>query len=1486
MRASTFFAGLAVLHAAPTVLATTALGPRADEVSAADISAAVTTTLDKRSYFGVCIRSWFLGCYQIGLGPLPDDVNNCGSCCNVCSTSWANGYGSSCLGGTCMPGGCDNGWTLNTASGSCVNLQTDTQNCGSIGNGCGTSWSNGFGSQCQGGQCLPGGCNGGFTLNTATRTCVNTQSDTNNCGRTGNVCSTSWPNGSGAQCISGNCAPGSCSSGYTLNTASRSCVNTQSDTQNCGTTNNVCSTNWSNGSGSQCFSGQCAPGNCNPGYTLNTVSRSCVNTQSDAQNCGRTGNVCSTTWPNGSGAQCISGNCAPGSCNSGYTLNTASRSCVNTQSDTQNCGTTNNVCSTNWSNGSGAQCISGNCAPGSCNSGYTLNTASRSCVNTQSDTQNCGTTNNVCSTNWSNGSGSQCLSGQCAPGSCNPGYTLNTASRSCVNTQSDTQNCGRTGNVCSTSWPNGSGAQCISGNCAPGSCNSGYTLNTASRSCVNTQSDTQNCGTTNNVCSTNWSNGSGSQCLSGQCAPGSCNPGYTLNTASRSCVNTQSDTQNCGRTGNVCSTSWPNGSGAQCISGNCAPGSCSSGYTLNTASRSCVNTQSDTQNCGTTGNVCLTVWPNGSGAQCISGNCAPGACNSGYSLNTASRSCVNTQTDAGNCGTVGYACPNVAFPNGIGLQCYGGKCMPTNCLGGYVLNTASGTCVNTQTDVSNCGTTGNVCLTTWPNGSGAQCTSGKCGPASCNSGYALNTATGSCINTQSDAQNCGSLRNVCNIANAATQACSNGNCVATSCNGGFSLTSSGTCMNTATDVNNCGGISKACSLPNASAQQCVNGVCQATACVAGYAVSGTACINVQNDPNNCGGVGQHSGYAFDKTYQICRSITDDLANCGALSYSCAIPNASTQICRSGTCIATACAGNYKLSADGTSCVAVNTNTDTQNCGKMGNVCSTSWPNGSGAQCISGNCAPSACNSGYTLSTASRSCVNTQTDAGNCGTVGYACPNVAFPNGIGLQCYGGKCMPTNCVANYVLNTASGTCVNTQSDVSNCGTTGNVCLTTWPNGSGAQCTSGKCGPASCNSGYALNPATGSCINTQSDTQNCGSLRNVCNVANAATQACSNGNCVATSCNGGFSLTSSGTCMNTANDVNNCGGIAKVCSLPNASAQQCVNGGCQATACATGYAVSGTVCINVQNDPSNCGGVGQQYICPASYLHGGAGVCVLGLCSTTCDSGYAFDKTYQICRSITDDLANCGALSHCCAIPNASTQICQSGTCIATACAGNYKPSADGTSCDPIDFTSDPQNCGTKGNVCTFLPAGATGTCVAKVCTYTSCPTGYSIVKNACILKASGRARVKRHAEVAEKKKSLCPAGEQACPIAGSTSFANALAQHRSSGNELTGFLAESGGYECLDTMQALESCGGCVSAGEGRDCTAIKGAVNVGCDAGVCVIHSCIEGYRPALGADHCVRIRARSGPGSHAPHASRISHIAHQHRPAIIAGSKS
>jgi hypothetical protein len=79
------------------------------------------------------------------------------------------------------------------------------------------------------------------------------------------------------------------------------------------------------------------------------------------------------------------------------------------------------------------------------------------------------------------------------------------------------------------------------------------------------------------------------------------------------------------------------------------------------------------------------------------------------------------------------------------------------------------------------------------------------------------------------------------------------------------------------------------------------------------------------------------------------------------------------------------------------------------------------------------------------------------------------------------------------------------------------------------------------------------------------------------------------------------------------------------------------------------------------------------------------------------------------------------------------------------------------------------------------------------------------------------------------SFCPTDLDACPIPGLTSS----------------------DYECVDTKADLESCGGCTSTGDGKDCSALEGVWNVGCEKGACIIYTCAAGYRRAHDGKSCI-----------------------------------
>ena len=136
--------------------------------------------------------------------------------------------------------------TLVDCNGVCLDLQNDVNNCGSCGNVC-PEGQTGYVAGCTEGNCFymrERACSSG--LSSCDGTCVDKSSDPNNCGACGNTCA------SGQICFNGTCAVDhrDCPDGQTR--CGGTCVDTYTDAGNCGACGNSCAT------GQICFSGTCA----------------------------------------------------------------------------------------------------------------------------------------------------------------------------------------------------------------------------------------------------------------------------------------------------------------------------------------------------------------------------------------------------------------------------------------------------------------------------------------------------------------------------------------------------------------------------------------------------------------------------------------------------------------------------------------------------------------------------------------------------------------------------------------------------------------------------------------------------------------------------------------------------------------------------------------------------------------------------------------------------------------------------------------------------------------------------------------------------------------------------------------------------------------------------------------------------------------------------------------------------------------------------
>jgi hypothetical protein len=278
--------------------------------------------------------------------------------------------------------------------------------------------------------------------------------------------------------------------------------------------------------------------------------------------------------------------------------------------------------------------------------------------------------------------------------------------------------------------------------------------------------------------------------------------------ATKACVDLQTDSQHCGSCATKCaadetcqagqcSACVPDCAGKQCGADGCGGGcgSCPSGQTCQQGQCVCVPDCSG-KTCGGDGcgGSCGTC---SADQQCHQGQCA---CPAGQTA--CNGQCVNSQTDATNCGACGNVCD---LPHTTVNKCVAGGCAPSQCESGWRYcggDFSQGCATDLTSDPTNCGGCGNVCPAAGAHET-ATCSNGGCG-LTCDAGWAdcnndvsdgCETPLGTSANCLACGDSCAGFANECNAG-----LCSDSGCFATptndggSCQGGTGVCNTGNCV--------------------------------------------------------------------------------------------------------------------------------------------------------------------------------------------------------------------------------------------------------------------------------------------------------------------------------------------------------------------------------------------------------------------------------------------------------------------------------------------------------------------------------------------------------------------------------------------------------------------------------------------------------------------------------------------------------------------
>ncbi|KZS87919.1 hypothetical protein SISNIDRAFT_470538 [Sistotremastrum niveocremeum HHB9708] len=161
----------------------------------------------------------------------------------------------------------------------------------------------------------------------------------------------------------------------------------------------------------------------------------------------------------------------------------------------------------------------------------------------------------------------------------------------------------------------------------------------------------------------------------------------------------------------------------------------------------------------------------------------------------------------------------------------------------------------------------------------------------------------------------------------------------------------------------------------------------------------------------------------------------------------------------------------------------------------------------------------------------------------------------------------------------------------------------------------------------------------------------------------------------------------------------------------------------------------------------------------------------------------------------------------------------------CVGWYNPDTEQTHCQQCANVANPAN---QNQMLQHGVSPAEATAEAQ-CSYATSPTPQSSCSNT--------------------SPSECPAAGGPYASFGMTKRSLSPMKCKRRGYQACSVMTGRGGFECVDVMNDLESCGGCIGnpltnpgSRLGVDCSALPGVNDVRCVQGKCVISSCSDGFQ--------------------------------------------